>query len=300
MKRTRMMGLCVVAAMAVIAFSAMAASSASASSFYKCVAQKKGEYTTSTCATKSVKAKKGHFEKKLLAACLAQKKGEYTTSTCATKSAKPKKGHFEKAKLLGFSTVGGAAKLKTPGFGSGEIVCTSSTGTGKYLDSKNASFQIKFEGCTFEGLKCQSFGPNSTPSGTPGIIETNLLNAKLLGNPEELKYLDAETNTIKTYAPVAGEVGLETVSKEHEPYSSELECGGVVFLRTYGEDTGVFEASSVGKPLSSFVVAFKAKVGANGLLTEVLTEAGWAGPAPSIEEAGLTTISNESLVEIRA
>lgn len=299
MKRTRIMGLCLVAAMAVVAFSAMAVSSASAATYYQCHAKKKGEYTTSTCGTKA-KPKKGKFEKVPLATCVAQKKGEYTNNTCATKSSKPKKGKFEKAKGLKFTTKGTSASLATPAFGPTDVTCSSSKGTGQYLDSHNSSFQIIFEGCEFEGLKCESAGPNATKSGVPGEIETNLLNAKLMGNPESIKYLDGETNTEKTYAPVVGEVGDTTTSKEHEPYSSEFNCGGVVFIRTFGEDTGVFTEASLNKVSTSAQIAFKAKVGANGLLTEVLTEAGWQGPAPSIEEAGTTTLTNETGVEIRS
>ena len=247
-----------------------------------------------------MKAKKGKFEKVPLSACIAQKKGEYTNNTCTVKSVKAKKGKFEKASGLKFTTKGGAAKLATPAFGPTDVTCTTSKGVGQYLDSHNASFQIHFEGCEFEGLKCESAGPNSTPSGTAGVIETNLLNAKLVDHGESIKYLDAESNTEKTYEPAVGEVGLKTTSKEHEPYSSEFNCGGVVFIRTFGQDTGVFEASSVNKVLTSIQVAFKAKIGANGLLTEVLTESGWAGPAPSIEEAGVTTLTNETGVEIRS
>src|SRR5580700_3063206 len=104
MKRTRIMGLCAVAALAAFVLSATATSSASAGTYKYCAAQKKGEYTTATCATKSAKAKKGHFELKSVEACIAQKKGEYTTNTCTTKSAKPKKGHFEKVSGRGYTS----------------------------------------------------------------------------------------------------------------------------------------------------------------------------------------------------
>ena len=94
MKRTRIMGLCVMAALAAFALSAMAASSASAGTYKDCVAQKKGEYTTATCATKSAKAKKGKYEK-------TTKRG-YTTAT-------------------------GEAKLETPSLG-GTVKCSASSG----------------------------------------------------------------------------------------------------------------------------------------------------------------------------
>lgn len=309
MKRTRMMGLCLMAALAAFALSAIAASSASAGTYYVCAAHKKGEYTTATCATKSAKAHKGKYEKEPLNTCVAQKKGKYANAGCTVldeKKGKPK-GKYEKAKALGIKTVGGPAKLATPAFGPTDVTCKAATGTGTYTGSKTANIQIIFTGCEFEGLKCESAGPNSEPSHVAGDIETDLESAKLLDNPESIEYLDAETNTMQTYAPAVGEVGQTLVGakesgtgSEKHAYSSEFNCGGVVFIRTYGEDTGVYQPTSVNHLTTTTEIAFKAKTGANGLLTEVLTESGWAGPAPSIEEAGVSTLTSEKSVEVRS
>src|SRR3984957_6102953 len=155
MKRTRIMGLCVMAALAAFALSAMAASSASAATYKVCAAQKKGEYTTSTCATKSSKPKKGKYELAEVKTCVAQKKGEYTSATCATKSSKPKKGKYEKASKLGYTTATGEAKLETPSLG-GTVKCSASKGAGQITGGKTATLQVKFTGCETKGVPCES------------------------------------------------------------------------------------------------------------------------------------------------
>jgi hypothetical protein len=296
MKRISIVGLCLAAA---FAFSAMVASSASAGTYYWCKAQKHGEYTTGTCATKSSKPKKGKFEKKPVATCEAQKHGEYTNSICTVKSSKPKKGKFEKTKGRKYTSSGGKAELSTPAFGPGKVICTANTDAGEITGAKTDVDRVTFTGCSFEGLECESAGPNSTPSGTKGVIITNLLDSRLVDNPETITFLNAETNTVETKGPAVGEVWEELVSSEHEPYSSEFNCGGVVFLRTKGQDTGVF-TSGVNALTTTDKVAFEAGKGADGLLTEVLTEAGWQGPAPSIEEAGEATVTNETAIEVRS
>jgi hypothetical protein len=308
MKRTRIMGLCVVAAMAAFALSAIAASSASAGTYYQCRPMKHGNFTESACKTVAEKKgkpdHKGTYELAPLTACAPQKHGNFTESGCKTvaeKKGKPDhKGTYEAVSGLNYTVVGGAAKLETPAFGPSDVTCTSSTGSGTYLNSENSSLRVTFEGCTFEGLKCESFGPNSTPSGVAGHIETNLLNAKLIDHGESISYLNAENNKTETYEPAVGEVADETTSAQHEPYETELNCGGVVYLRTTGEDTGVFEASSLNHISTTFKVAFEAKKGANGLLNEVLTESGWAGPAPAIQESGVSTVTNETGVEVQS
>jgi len=297
MKRISIVGLCLVAA---FALSAMVASSASAGTSYWCRAVKKGEYTNSTCTTKAAKKGKGKFEKKIVQACEAVKKGEYTNSACTTKAAKKGKGKFEKTKGRGYTSVGGKAELSTPAFGSGKVICTANTDKGEYTGNtgKTDTDRVTFTGCSFEGLPCQSAGENSTPSHEAGVIITNLLDSRLVDNPETITFLNAETNTEETKGPAVGEVWEELKSSEHEPYSSEFECGGVVHLRTKGQDTGVLKI--IGTMSKSQEAAFEAGKGADGLLTEVNTGEGWIGPAPSIEEAGVASITNESAIEVRA
>jgi hypothetical protein len=258
----------------------------------------KGEYTTSTCLTKSAKAHRGKFEKKIVQECEAVKKGEYTNSACTTKAAKKGKGKFEKTKGRGYTSTGGKAELATPDFGSGKVICDANTDVGEYTGNtgKTDVDRVTFTGCSFEGLPCQSAGPNSEPSGKSGVIITDLLDSRLVDNPETIAFLNAETNTTETKGPAVGEVWEELKGSQHANYSSEFECGGVVFLRTTGQDTGVVLNAGVMDKAQE--VAFEAGKGADGLLTEVLTEAGWQGPAPSIEEAGIAKVTNESAIEI--
>jgi hypothetical protein len=290
-----MLGICVIAALAAFALTAVVASSASAGTYYVCNAKKKGKYNAG--CEKEV-SKKGVAELEPLATCVAKKKGKYNAN-CEKEVTK--KGVAEKLKLT-YTTSGGAASLSTPAFGPGDVKCTASTGAGEYTSDKTATLQITFTGCEFEGLPCKSEGPNSEPSGVSGHIKTDKLVTKLLDNPETISYLNAETGPA-TYAPVVGEVGNTVVAEKESGghlFSSEFNCGGVVFLRTYGEDTGVFEAGSVNVLSTTAKSKFEKGVGANGLLTEVLTEAGWAGPAPSIEEAGVTTTTSSVAVEVKS
>jgi hypothetical protein len=166
-----------VAALAVLALGAMAASSASAGTYKHCVAQKKGEYTTATCGTKSPKAHKGHYELASVEACVAQKKGEYTTNTCSTKSPKAHKGHFEKVGGRGYTTSTGTADLETPSLG-GTVACSASTGAGEITGPKTATLQVTFTGCETKGDKCES-------GSTPGSITTLPLETTLIDNPEK-------------------------------------------------------------------------------------------------------------------
>ena len=146
------MGLCVMAALAAFALSAMAASSASAAT-YK--------------------------------VCAAQKKGEYTTSTCATKSSKPKKGKYEKASKLGYTTATGEAKLETPSLG-GTVKCSASKGAGQITGGKTATLQVKFTGCETKGVPCESGATLGTIETFP--LETTLVGhgEKGLGGKEPL------------------------------------------------------------------------------------------------------------------
>src|SRR4030081_2190263 len=105
MRRTRIVGLCLLAALAV---SAMAAASASAKlEFGQCrqlnkgtvPAAKHGAYADGTCTKlfekKGKPVAKGNFEwyPGPAQTCYAEKKGgEYTDAGCTAKSSKPKKG----------------------------------------------------------------------------------------------------------------------------------------------------------------------------------------------------------------
>lgn len=301
MRRTRLMGLCIAAALTVCSVSAVVASTASAGEYYWCRAEKGGEYSNSTCTTKATKSSERKYEKMPVEACVPEKKGEYTNSTCTTKSAKPEKGSFEKTKGRGFTAVGGKAGIpgtETPDFGPQKTICEAYTENGEITGPKTATVRVTFTGCGFGGSPCESYGANGTPSEKVGVIITNLLDSRLLDYPETITFLNAETNTEETKGPAVGGVWEELKSAEHEPYLVQDECAADEFLRVEGQDTGVLKI--VNTLSSSQEAAFEDGVGADGLLTEELTEAGWQGPAPSEEEMGVGKVNYESRIEVRS
>jgi hypothetical protein len=224
MKRTRIMGLCVMAALAVVALSAMAASSASAGTYKYCVKQKKGEYTSSTCGTKSSKPKKGSYELASVEPCVKQKKGEYSNNTCTTKSSKPKKGSYEKVSGLGYTTATGEAKLETPKLG-GTVKCSASKGKGSITGPKTATLQVTFTGCETKGVPCES-------GATPGTIETLGLETSLIDHGE--KGLGGKGE------PLAGEVWTDIKGlASNGGVQAIFGCEGIGYFKSTGTLAGV-------------------------------------------------------------
>jgi hypothetical protein len=318
MKRNSILGLCLVSVLAVFGLSALGAASASAGTYYWCrtaVPKKTGNYTESKCVTVAGKTKKGvftpdhkgTFETVPVTACVEQKDGNFTESKCETVAGKVKKGvftpdhkgKFELSAGRKYTSKGGAAALSTPAFGPGEVKCKANTDSGEITGPATDVDQVTFTGCEFEGLPCESAGPNSVPSHTAGVIITAELQSKLIDNPETLTIINQKDEP-ETVGPAAGHVWNDLFAVEKEGYSSEFNCGGVVFLRTKGQDAGEYTAGSLNHLSSTSETKFEAGVGAQGLLTEVLTEAGWVGPAPSIEEAGVATTTSESEIEVRS
>ncbi len=303
MKRTRIVGLCLAAALAVVAFSAMAASSASAGTYYWCTAQKHGNFTESGCKTVSEKkgkpAHKGGFELTPVTACTAQKHGNFTESGCKTvaeKKGKPDhKGGFEITTGRKFTDTTGSAKLATPAFGPNDVECTASTSEGEITGPTTGTDRVKFTNCTLEGKKCESidlFG-GGTPSGEAGVIETNLLDTKLVDHGEK-------AGGYKHEEPALNEVWTEVISSEKEPYSSEFACGGTVILRTHGSVSGV-DTPVNAAPSTSSTTTFGVGEGEQALLTEVFngTEFIPSGGAPSSEET-TSSLKNEKAIEIKS
>jgi hypothetical protein len=242
----------------------------------RCVAQKEGEYTNSTCLAKDKKPKKGKFEWKPGPPpfCVAQKKGEYTESACKTKSAKPKKGTFETAPGPGYTSTIGTVTLATPALGA-TVTCAAGTATGEVTSAKAGAQRITFTGCERSGKKCTSEGPSSSASGIAGVIVTNLLGTRLFG-------------------PVEGNVWMQLASSEHEPYLAEFGCEGQRF-RTKGSGTGV-HAGDVGVPSTTSVTEFSSEEGEQVLFTEASEDGGksWTGPDPSTVAMTLTNTSASS------
>ncbi len=301
MKRTRIVGLCLAAALAVVAFSAMAASSASAGTYYWCKEVKKGFYSESGCKTRDEKKGKpeGKFELQPVEACVAQKKGNFTESGCKTvaeKKGKPDhKGTFELTTGRKFTDTTGSAKLATPALGPNDVECTASTSAGEITGPKTGTDRVSFTNCTLEGKKCESvdlFG-GGTPSGVSGTIETNLLDTKLVDHGEK-------AGGYKHEEPALNEAWTEVVSSEHEPYSSEFICGAEIILRTHGSVSGV-DTPVNAAPSTSSTTTFAVGEGEQALLTEVFngTEFIPTGGAPSSEET-TSSLSNETAIEIKS
>jgi hypothetical protein len=253
----------------------------------QCVAQKKGEYVGSNCGAKSSKPGKGEFEWRPGPAptCVAQKKGEYTNASCSAKSAKAHKGTFEKAPGAGYTSATGTATLETPDLAGGKVVCAASTDAGEVTGTRTGIDRVTFTGCEESGKACTSEGPNSTPSGKPGVIVTNLLDTKLLG-------------------PVEYKVWTHYASSQHEPYFAEFGCEGSLF-RTKGslsgEQSGDVGAMSLTSNTRFERFTFYGGTGEQGLETEESENGGssWVGPEPSSLIAAASNTA-ASATEIKA
>jgi hypothetical protein len=257
---------------------------AGAPEYGQCVAQKGGNYTDSGCNTvaekKGVPDHKGKFEwvpGPASSACVAQKKGEYTESSCATKSAKPGKGSFERLAGPGFTTSTAAVTLETPGLGR-TVVCTASSGKGEVTGLNSGVERITLTGCEAAGKKCTSEGVDSTPSGSAGVIDTNLLDTRLLGSPAQ--------------------VWTQLVSGEHAPYVAEFGCEGVL-LRVSGVLAGVQEGD-IGNASLTSTTAFGGETGEQALTTASSTNGGksWSAADPTTVVM-LATNTAASPTEIR-
>jgi hypothetical protein len=277
-----MLGVCVVAALAAFAISALAASSASAGTYYVCVAKKNGKYAAgcSKTVTKKGKAELSEFNE-----CVAAKKGNYTNNTCTTKSAKPKKGKFEKEPGIKITATTGKAILKTPAFGSNNVECTSSTTTGEITGPKTNTEVVTFHGCKFEGLAC-------TTSGQPSeTLVTDPISSILIDNGEKGK---------SGLEPKVGEVWDELFPTTL-PYFIEFGCAGVVKLRTEGSISGVYTSGSVNVLSTTGVQEFGEGKGEQDLETEIEKGSGWEGPAPSIQVVeGGASITTSQAVDVKS
>jgi hypothetical protein len=257
---------------------------AGAPEYGQCVAQKGGNYSDEGCSVvaekKGVPDHKGSFEwapGPASSACVAQKKGEYTEAGCATKSAKPKKGTFEKLGGPGFTSSTGVVKLETPGLGS-TVVCSSSSGKGEVTGLSSGVEHITLTGCEAAGKKCTSEGANSTPSGTAGVIDTNLLDTRLLGS--------------------SAEVWTQLTSGEHQPYLAEFGCEGVL-LRVSGALAGI-QQGDIAAPSLTSTTAFGSQTGEQALATAASTNGGssWSAADPT-NVAATATNTAASPTEIR-
>jgi 6-phosphogluconolactonase (cycloisomerase 2 family) len=273
------------------------------SEFFFCakVGKNKGKYAEGECAARKEKKGKpaGEYDKVPVTNCVevGKKKGDFSDGACTKRDEKKGKpaGSFELCSNTGqcaYTSVGGEATLSTPAFGNNNVTCKANTDTGEITGGFTDTDRVTFTGCEFLGLPCQSAGPNSTPSGKAGVIITNLLDSRLVGFPEKYTVVNQAFEP-ESIGPKEGEVWDKLVSSEHEPFWSEFECGGVVFVRTQGSDAGAYTAGSLNHLSISAEVNFEDTHG-QGLLSEALNEKDeWVPPggAPSLEEAGTAKIT---------
>jgi|GEM_PF-2394686 hypothetical protein len=258
--------------------------STGAPEYGQCVVQKDGNYAEGNCNT--VAEKKGQpdhkgkyeWESGPAATCVAQKKGDYADASCTTKAAKAKKGTYEQAPGAAYTTTSGAVTLETAGVGP-TVVCAASSGAGVVTGTSTGSARITFTGCEMSGKKCTSEGANGTASGEVGVIVTNMLDTRLLG-------------------PVSGQVWVEFVSAEHEPYLAEFGCEGLRF-RTSGSLSGM-QAEDIDSSSVTSTTTFAVEEGEQALYTSVSENGGtsWVGPDAS-NAVTLATNTAASHIEIR-
>ncbi len=205
MRRIKMMGLCLVA---VVALTAVAVSSASAAL---------PEFKVCAKAAKSGKAYTGHYTDKVCSVKASEKE------ISEGKTNKYELEGWEAAKKKGFKGKNGTSTLtsyipeneKTPWTGGspvGVVTCKSGGSVGEVTGPKTETVTVEFKTCTSEGKKCTS--TNGAKSGT---IKTEPLTA--------------------TIGYIEGGVGADVEATNHK-LSAEFTCEGLA-IKTTGSVIGV-------------------------------------------------------------
>ena len=273
MKRMRIMGLCLVA---VFAFSAMAAVSASAlPEVGRCVAKAGGKYKTETCTTKA-------------GSKAEEKKFEFL------------KGAKSETSGVNFTASGGEGTLET--VSGTKITCKTQAAVGKYDQDTGAIKEVEGVVATFTGcelpllaLKCNTKGKAAEE------IVTNTLQGPL-------GYISGE----KTTSPVVGQELTPAVKKGA---FAEFECGAgavnVVVKEGTVKPTGL---NCIIAPLAEVnVMATTVKQtysGSGGVQSPQkfqnktticnLESSANKGPFERSTQALETTITNEEALEVKA
>jgi hypothetical protein len=178
MKRTRIVGICLVA---MFAMSAMIATAAHAGEYGECVKQSKpykGNWTDKNCQITSP-GKEGKYE--------------WSPGVIAGNAALVAK--TKSAELVGAA---------------GTIACKKSLVAGKITGLKTNTEQVKFEGCEFKGAvtgECHSAGQPA------GIILTNQLKSTLIDHGEK-GASNGEPAVGEVWNQLAAEPGLEGVQAQ--------------------------------------------------------------------------------------
>jgi hypothetical protein len=291
MRRVRVLGLCVLSA---IASGALVASAAKAATFESCVlVGKGGNFTESSCATVAKKkgqpSHKGKWELEPVGACVPMKKGAFTDPGCEVSRHKRGGSGFGVVPTVSYTAAAGITKLTLGTPTDGYIECAAGTSAGTITAGKAASERITFTGCKWEHLACQSVGSYGTPSGASEEIVTNELAARPIGHGEQ-------TTGPSHREPAPGEAWLEYASGEHAPYVLEIECGtSALTVRMSGSFTGAI--TPTGALTSTAKTSFGGPVIEEALVTEAYDGVSWAGAVTSNIETVLAT-NYGSLVEI--
>jgi hypothetical protein len=329
MKRIHIVGLCLVA---VFAFSAMVASTASAAEYGICTgvslttgkALKNQEWKDANCTQKeSVSDPDGKFAwvpgKPPICVGGAEKNKDHASSACGAGEEKVSDpdGKFEaycgneppvgsppsfgaaNKTCDNYTSKTGKALLSTPGLGASEVECTGGTGHGEITGAKTGVTTTTFTGCSTakKSSTCTSEQLRS-PSGT---IETYPLNTTLVGNPEK--------NKNGGPGPISGEVWTRfTGLAPHEKYLAIFRCVGVAWFSAQGWNAG-FQRENVGKMSTTSKTEIHEGTGEQFQVTEVCEnnefepgpcKHGQAGPSPSLQEVAGAEATGVVASEIKA
>jgi hypothetical protein len=241
MKRIRIMGLCLVA---VFAFTAVAAASASAAGPEYMTCQKVSKVTVKYKVTKIVKGVPVESEKEK-----AITEGKFASKNCSGTELAPEPGvyypgpegkyelgSYSLAKTTAYKVAGGPSELYnwaptgppiSTGKTEGVVSCTSSKGVGDQLNATQGVVTVEYKGCSTEkgALPCAS-------GSKKGVITTDLMATQLValypegqdgvlvasakGGEEPLATFKCGPVTIETKGAalglIAGDIG--TISKE--------------------------------------------------------------------------------------
>jgi hypothetical protein len=283
MRRTRIVGLCLLAAFAA---GAMASASASATlEFGQCKALKAGTtpaikhgvYATGTCTKLFEENKKpvakGNYEwyPGPAQTCYALQKGEYNDAGCTQKSSPKKTGHYEKQQCVGKCNGVTTASLTEPYLESEptpgkpeKIECKAVSGINTEIISPTQIVGIaRYTGCT---TKVSAGSCQNTAT------EGELLSSEIIGEPEEK----------------AGKVWINYSSRKPGPakngkeYLINFECAKIVKLRAEGHSAGVVKGG-INLMSKSFTNEFARSI--EGIAGQALTQesntgTGWEAPEP--------------------
>jgi len=271
MKRIRTVGLCLVA---VFACSALAASSAMAGEYGKCVAVAKvGEL---------------YHGKWIDKACEVKKASEQEVAEGG------KKNKYEWVSAAG-TKFKSTSKLGTLSSAGGSITCRSSTAEGQVTGWQTGTETILFKECGFSatGGKCTSFvfgeKGEEIPTAPEGDIETFTLKTYLLDHGTKghsgLEPIEGETWTELLAAP-GNPVGIGA-ENFGEPLQAQYVCAPGVVFQTSGTLSG--KTTPVSKMIDKFVTKFGA--GGEQDLKTIAFEPGEVNTGPNVETTTGTSIN---------